>query len=429
MLLIARGAEPLLEAVVECRQSAADGAAAEELVLDVTEPDAGERIVAACEERFGKLDVLVNNAGTARWRDLDEVPEDDWYARLGAQRDGSAARDAGRDPGMARARLGAGRQRLLVGGQAALGADARVLGREGRASSRSRACSPTAYAADGVLVNAVCPGPTQSELWMERGRPARPVARALGRPRAARRRWRRRPRSGRSARLAEVEEIAAAIVFLCSERASYVAGRGLVGRRRHGSGDHLDPWSSAVDSLRSALLRPRAGRGDGRPRPHRRGRAGGAVRLSGATRAWCSPSAARTCAATRGEISFPGGRRDHPTEDLLDTALREAEEEIGLAPASVEVVGALPPIGTFVTNYKVHPFVGLIGEDLRFEPNPAEVETVLAFRLDQLREGFAMRRLVRRGVPIRTPTYVVGEHLIWGATARILGELIERLPR
>jgi 8-oxo-dGTP pyrophosphatase MutT (NUDIX family) len=128
-----------------------------------------------------------------------------------------------------------------------------------------------------------------------------------------------------------------------------------------------------------------------------------------------------------GEISFPGGRQDHSDEPLLTTALREAQEEIGLDPAGVEVVGALPPIGTFVTNYKVHPFVGLIADDLRFEPSPTEVETVLAFRLDQLREGFAMRRLVRRGVPIRTPTYIVDDHLIWGATARILGELLQRL--
>ncbi len=128
-----------------------------------------------------------------------------------------------------------------------------------------------------------------------------------------------------------------------------------------------------------------------------------------------------------GEISFPGGRRDQPDESLLRTALREAEEEIGLAPDGVEVVGALPPIGTFVTNYKVHPFVGLIGDELRFEPNPAEVETVLAFTVSELRESFAMRRLVRRGVPIRTPTYLVGEHLIWGATARILGELLQRI--
>ena len=128
-----------------------------------------------------------------------------------------------------------------------------------------------------------------------------------------------------------------------------------------------------------------------------------------------------------GEISVPGGRQDNPGESLLRTALREAEEEIGLAPDEVEVVGALPPIGTFVTNYKVHPFVGLVADLREFEPNPAEVETVLAFTVEQLRESFAMRRLVRRGIPIRTPTYLVGEHLIWGATARILGELLSRL--
>jgi 8-oxo-dGTP pyrophosphatase MutT (NUDIX family) len=128
-----------------------------------------------------------------------------------------------------------------------------------------------------------------------------------------------------------------------------------------------------------------------------------------------------------GEISFPGGRRDNPSEALLETALREAHEEIGLAPDGVELLGALPPIGTFVTNYKVFPFVGLIEAGLEFVASPTEVETVLAFSLDELRESFAMRRLVRRGVPIRTPTYEVEGQLIWGATARILGDLLERL--
>jgi 8-oxo-dGTP pyrophosphatase MutT (NUDIX family) len=128
-----------------------------------------------------------------------------------------------------------------------------------------------------------------------------------------------------------------------------------------------------------------------------------------------------------GEISFPGGRQDDPAEDLVATALREAQEEIGLDPADVEVVGALPPVGTFVTGYKVHPFVGLIPEGLSFKPSPSEVAAILLFRLDELRAGFAMRRLVRRGIPIRTPTYVVAEHLIWGATGRIVGELLERL--
>jgi 8-oxo-dGTP pyrophosphatase MutT (NUDIX family) len=130
-----------------------------------------------------------------------------------------------------------------------------------------------------------------------------------------------------------------------------------------------------------------------------------------------------------GEISFPGGRQDDPDEDLRSTALREAEEEIHLDPDRVELVGALPPVGTFVTSYKVHPFVGLIPDDLPLRPNPAEVETVLAFELSQLTDGYAMRRLVRRGIPIRTPTYEVGHHLIWGATARILSHFLERLRR
>jgi 8-oxo-dGTP pyrophosphatase MutT (NUDIX family) len=129
-----------------------------------------------------------------------------------------------------------------------------------------------------------------------------------------------------------------------------------------------------------------------------------------------------------GEISFPGGRRD-AGERLIDTALREAEEEIGLAREHVEVAGALPPIGTFVTNYKIHPFVGLIEHGLPFEPNPAEVESVLVASLDELAAGYEKRRLVRRGVPIKTDTFQISDKLIWGATARILGDLFRHLGR
>ena len=130
-----------------------------------------------------------------------------------------------------------------------------------------------------------------------------------------------------------------------------------------------------------------------------------------------------------GEISFPGGRRDDTDADLTTTALREAEEEIGLPPALVEVCGALPPAATFVTGYRIHPFVGLVPDptELDLTPNPGEVETVLAFSLEGLRDGYEMRRLVRRGVPIHTPTYEVDGHLIWGATARILGDLLARI--
>jgi 8-oxo-dGTP pyrophosphatase MutT (NUDIX family) len=130
-----------------------------------------------------------------------------------------------------------------------------------------------------------------------------------------------------------------------------------------------------------------------------------------------------------GEISFPGGRQDEGDADPAATALREAEEEIGLDPAVVELVGALPPTATFATGYRIHPFVGLVPDprQLDLEPNPGEVETVLAFTLEALGEGYAMRRLVRRGVAFHSPTFEVDGHQIWGATARILGELLDRL--
>jgi 8-oxo-dGTP pyrophosphatase MutT (NUDIX family) len=127
-----------------------------------------------------------------------------------------------------------------------------------------------------------------------------------------------------------------------------------------------------------------------------------------------------------GEISFPGGRRDEG-EELRETALREAEEEIGLAPQDVELVGALPPTGTIVTNYSIYPFVGLIEPGGRFRPNPIEVDAVVELPLPELIAGFERKRLIRRGVPIKTDTYTVESNFIWGATARIVGTLLERL--
>ena len=128
-----------------------------------------------------------------------------------------------------------------------------------------------------------------------------------------------------------------------------------------------------------------------------------------------------------GEISFPGGRQDFPDEDLRLTALREADEEIGLPPGAVELVGALPPTGTFVTSYKIHPFVGVIEPGHAWVPQPTEVEEVLELSLPDLVKGYELKRLIRRGVPIKTPTYTVGQHLVWGATGRIVQMLLERL--
>jgi 8-oxo-dGTP pyrophosphatase MutT (NUDIX family) len=128
-----------------------------------------------------------------------------------------------------------------------------------------------------------------------------------------------------------------------------------------------------------------------------------------------------------GEISFPGGRPDFPGEDLRVTALREAEEEIGLPRDDVELVGALRPTGTFVTGYRIHPFVGVIEPGKEWELQPNEVETILELSVPDLVRGHAMQRLIRKGVPIKTPTYTVEGNLIWGATARILQDLLERI--
>jgi 8-oxo-dGTP pyrophosphatase MutT (NUDIX family) len=128
-----------------------------------------------------------------------------------------------------------------------------------------------------------------------------------------------------------------------------------------------------------------------------------------------------------GEISFPGGRQDEPDEDLRACALREAQEEIGLRPEHVELVGALPPTGTFVTGYRIHPFVGLLEPGRTFTPQETEVEAILELPLAALIQGFENKRLLRKGVPIKTPTYTVDGHLVWGATARIVENLLERL--
>ena len=128
-----------------------------------------------------------------------------------------------------------------------------------------------------------------------------------------------------------------------------------------------------------------------------------------------------------GEISFPGGRRDPGDGDLRATALREAHEEVGLPSDGVEVVGALQPTPTIATGYAIYPFVGVIEPGFAWTPSAGEVAEVLEFSLEQLLAGYARRRLVRRGLPIRTDTYLVGDHLIWGATARILADLLERL--
>ncbi len=128
-----------------------------------------------------------------------------------------------------------------------------------------------------------------------------------------------------------------------------------------------------------------------------------------------------------GEISFPGGRKDAEDANLADTALREAEEEIGLMRSQVSLLGTLPPTSTFATGYVIHPFVGEIPAGIAWRPSVKEVDAVLELPLSAVRAGRTRTHLERRGIAFETDAYVVEEHLIWGATARILEHLLERL--
>lgn len=127
-----------------------------------------------------------------------------------------------------------------------------------------------------------------------------------------------------------------------------------------------------------------------------------------------------------GEISFPGGRQDDD-EDLVTTALREAEEEVGLPRHAVDLLGALTPVATFVTSYAVYPFVGMIEAGQAWQLSANEVERVIEIPLRTLRDGHGQKRLIRRGVPFTTDVYEVGDDVIWGATARMLADLLARL--
>jgi 3-oxoacyl-[acyl-carrier protein] reductase len=219
VLLVARRAEALEEAAEECRRA---GGEAQTLALDVTEPDAGERILAATEGAFGSLDVLVNNAGTARWRRIEDVPEEDWQAAwdLNVMAPLRAMRAA--IPPMAERGWGRVVNVASTAGKRPSAAMPEYSVAKAAELSLSRLFADR-HASEGVLVNAVCPGPVEGELWMEPGGlldQSKELAGHSDREEALEAAATKRP----IRRLARDEEIAAAIAFLCSERASYVAG-------------------------------------------------------------------------------------------------------------------------------------------------------------------------------------------------------------
>lgn len=134
-----------------------------------------------------------------------------------------------------------------------------------------------------------------------------------------------------------------------------------------------------------------------------------------------------------GEISFPGGKHDPEDASLRATALREAGEEIGLAPARVTLLGELTPVFTVVSNYLITPYLGLVRgtlQEIAPSVNAAEVARLIDASLAALADPAIAHteEWLRQGVAHTVYFYQFGQHRIWGATARIVAELLELLP-
>ena len=134
-----------------------------------------------------------------------------------------------------------------------------------------------------------------------------------------------------------------------------------------------------------------------------------------------------------GQVSCPGGRHE-PPETLGDTALRETYEEIGVHPAEVELMGELTSLYVMPSDFEVHPFVGrYVGPGRpRFVPDTREVAAILEVPLRLLLDPATRAEEemeLRGGLRLHVPLFAVGEHKVWGATAMILSEFVERLRR
>ncbi len=220
VLLVARGEDDLAEAA-EAAQAAGEGAAAT-LALDVTAPGAAERIISSASERFGQVDVVVNNAGQAKWRALEDVPDEDWQAAWDLNVMAPMRLMRAAIPGMAERGWGRIVNVSSTAGKRPSGHMPEYSVAKAAQLSLSKVFAQ-AHASDGILVNAVCPGPTASEMWMEPGGlldQSQELSGASTREEALEEAGASRP----IGRLAEPAEIGAVIAFLCSEAASYVSG-------------------------------------------------------------------------------------------------------------------------------------------------------------------------------------------------------------
>ncbi len=126
-----------------------------------------------------------------------------------------------------------------------------------------------------------------------------------------------------------------------------------------------------------------------------------------------------------GQISLPGGATD-PGETLAEAALREAQEEIGVNPADVRVLGELTPVHVLVSGFTLHPVVGVSDRRPAFLPAYGEVDEVLEVSMHDLRDASRIRRgtRIREGIAVEYPYFDLLGHQVWGATAMVLGEFI-----
>jgi 8-oxo-dGTP pyrophosphatase MutT (NUDIX family) len=130
-----------------------------------------------------------------------------------------------------------------------------------------------------------------------------------------------------------------------------------------------------------------------------------------------------------GEIAFPGGRVDPEDSGLIGTATRELQEELGIQPHLVEILGHLLPQQTLTSGFIIYPVVGKLDQKTVCTPNPEEVDEVLEIPIDDLLLPDA-QRWSRFDLPegtIRSPYYPWEGRTIWGATGRILADLLNLL--
>lgn len=126
-----------------------------------------------------------------------------------------------------------------------------------------------------------------------------------------------------------------------------------------------------------------------------------------------------------GQLSLPGGAVESG-ESLAQTALREANEEIGLAVDCVEVLGTLSPLYIPVSGFALHPVVAISAKPLVFDPDPAEVQRLYEVAIDQLRDPARRGTETREheGRRYRVPFVHVGDQKLWGATAMVVSEML-----